>query len=1423
MMLDMAALRGESALESGLVRIRDGDAVVGAGFLVTPEVICTCAHVVADALGLPRDTDTAPSAAVPVEFPLLRDADQDVPTVRARVVSWKPLQRDDSGDVALLRLDRRVPNAHPVALVDGASVWGHSFRAYGFPDGGDHGVWATGTLRSVQGTGWVQMDAAPGSRPITNGYSGAAVWDDEQGGVVGLTVAAGHGALAGTAFLVPSASLVDEEVLPPTCPFRGLEVFEEEDSEFFHGRENDAGRLAESIAQRPLTVVVGPSGCGKSSLIRSGLLPLLRADGMGVSVLRPVPGDRPETVLAHVLVPALEPGAGEIDRLSKAETLARLLRDGSGGEPSGEEPGDEDPLGEAEPVDAARTYTRPPPSRVPQAVAGLRDSLQKRAGAGGHLLVVDQLEEYAGAEPTAARTLLGLLAELAGSPRSAGGRGLRVVATAREESLGDLVTSRTSGALSDAVFLLAPLDADDLHRAITGPVAAVPGLWLEPGLATRIVEDAADQPGRMPLVEFTLTRLWERRERSMLTHTAYDELGGVAGTLAGYADHTYRTHVPESEETVARRLFLQLARPDDRGGYTRRATPLTQLDPAAVALARRLARGKLVVIDHTTTGAEIAELTHEALTRLWPRLRRWLDDSRKFRVWQEQLRTDMARWEGKDKEPEALQRGKTLAEGAEWLQLRPEDMTADERAYIEAGRRYEQRTVRRLRAVGAVLMALLLAAGTLGTIAFNTSQDLKAQLRTLASRALAKESGSRQAEEPGTALQFALAAWHTDRTPQAREELLNQYVRAQYLRGAHSGLWRGRVQELAATPDGRTLVVRSKPAGNDPHQVSVVTGVLEGKPRHYTLPGVPESEQTGEISPDGRHYAVATPDGTVRLWRLDGKGSEPTRLGRELTDRRDKVKGDLEFSADGSRLMRTLNTHAPDVELTKPRTFVDVWHLGDLKPLPVAATVVSAARGQEVAFGKDPDTVVVTTSPSHDPKTPSKAALLDLRTGHTLRKLRAKGDDWTSTDATAEYGYETKNSDDDRYVDVALGRWGTDDTYVTRLPVDDEPGYSDPMLAVARRDKGGPMVLSPVGNALVVAYARPAPRPAKVPGLINEYAWAKDGRLVAWMTNHKVQVVDLLHGGSTTVEPPHQVTFDRHWSLAWTAGGKQLLLWQEGGSHLYVYDPDTLSDPVDVPLDAGPKTPQEPGLISAVAPLPDGDVTVLTNGANLLQVDPERGVQTGEPLPVDRSPVLDSSPLGQLRGRPGHPHQVAVVTSNDEDKGRIQIWDVRTRKRTEALEGDKISPRIDHSDASNLAFSPSGRYLVVEHADGKLHRWDVAKGTTVGTPITTEITENVNAVTDSGTVITQKGSEGVYELWDANDGTRIGTIPGGSSPTSALRGTELTVENRGWLTAYDLRPDSWFTHLCKNAGRDFTEEEREHLPPGTPPEAPCAP
>ncbi|MEU5403598.1 trypsin-like peptidase domain-containing protein [Streptomyces sp. NPDC005963] len=1403
----MTVLRGEEALESGLVRLRGAGGIAGAGFLVAPDIVCTCAHVVADALQLPWDTSDAPTETVRVEFPLLRGADGAAPAVRARVVSWRPVLEDDSGDVALLRLDAPVPDARPVPLVDGTSVWGHSFRAYGFPGGGDHGVWATGMLRSVQGAGWLQMDTGPGGPLVSKGYSGAAVWDDVQGGVVGLAVAAGRGDLAHTAFLVPSAALTDEAILRPACPFRGLEPFEEKDAEFFHGRECDTGRLAASVDARRLTLVVGPSGSGKSSLIRAGLLPRLRAERLSATVLRPVPGVTPETLLAHALVPVLEPETGEVDKLSRAATLAQLLAGESGDSPGAGRGAD----------------------RIPQAVAGLRAALQDRAGTGGHLIVVDQLEEYTGAEPAAARTLLRLLLALTDHPREGGGRGLRVVATARQESLDVLLTPETSGTLSDAVLFLAPLDAESLYRAVTGPVDAVPGLRLEPGLAERIVADAADQPGRMPLVEFTLTRLWERHERSLLTHAVYDELGGVAGTLVGYADEAYRAHVPASEEVPARRLFMQLARPDDQGGYSRRATLLAHLDPAAVVLARRLARGKLVIIGHTAQGAEIVDLTHEALTRLWPRLHTWLEESRNFRVWQEQLRTDMARWVAKEREAGALQRGKTLAEGVEWLQHRPEDMTADERAYIEAGRRHAQGTVRRLVAGGVFLMALLVVAVVLGVLALGTSRELAAQVRTLAARALAEESGRRQAQEPGTAVQFALAAWHADRkSPHARAALLSQYVRAQYARGIHTGLWRGRVQELDATPDGSTLVVRSKPQGSDSYEVSVVTGALAGKPQHYRLADVPETQQDGQLSPDGRYYGVVTPDGAVRLWRLDGKGSEPTLLSRDPKDVDGAVSTGLDFSPDGRRLLRLLDLHTPEAKNATPRSFIGVWDLNSLQPVPVADSLASAVGIESARFGKEPGTVEISTrSPGKPgkPETTSTRALHDLRTGAELRKLPAKGNDDNPepVDATGGFSYSSEVPLDFDHSDLVLRTRGKDDAYMTRVPVDDEPGYQEPKLVVARGPEAGLTVLALVGDTLVATHARPVPRPVGTDpddygGVLS--VMSPDGRRVARLMDRELQVVNLVHGGTTTDELPEGFGRTTEAGLVWTHGSDQLVLSAAGGSHLHVYDADTLSDRVDIRVAATRATGEEEGLISMVAPLAGGEIAVLTRDGELLRVDPEQRVQPGRAVTVDPDPYVPSFPpsKNQLLARPGHPHQVAVVTLKDQKKGRIQIWDLRTRTRTQILKGDEISSAFDQTGTGNLAFSPDGRFLAVSHNDGKLHRWNVEKGRIVGAPIEMPTGTNIVGTADAVTVTSSVDG---YELW-STDGSRIGIIPRDHGSTAVLRGTKLITEHEGWRSTLDVRPETWSTHLCATTGRAFTQEELKHLPEGAPVEPPCA-
>lgn len=59
-------------------------------------------------------------------------------------------------------------------------------------------------------------------------------------------------------------------------PWPGLESFEEDARDYFHGREAEAEELLRRVADAPLTVLFGKSGLGKTSLLKAGLFPRLR-------------------------------------------------------------------------------------------------------------------------------------------------------------------------------------------------------------------------------------------------------------------------------------------------------------------------------------------------------------------------------------------------------------------------------------------------------------------------------------------------------------------------------------------------------------------------------------------------------------------------------------------------------------------------------------------------------------------------------------------------------------------------------------------------------------------------------------------------------------------------------------------------------------------------------------------------------------------------------------------------------------------------------------------------------------------------------------------------------------------------------------------------------------------------------------------
>jgi hypothetical protein len=172
-----------------------------------------------------------------------------------------------------------------------------------------------------------------------------------------------------------------------------------------------------------------------------------------------------------------------------------------------------------------------------------------------------------------------------------------------------------------SLYLLRPLGEQDLRGAIEGP-ARQHGLLLEPGLVDLLIREAEGEPGALPLLSHALSQTWARREGRTLTVNGYRETGGIRSAVAQSAEKVYEQVAPE-QRAMLRDLLLRLVTPTPEGEPVRSRVPLRMV--AASADHERLI-GLLVDARLVTSDDEALELSHEALTRAWPRLQTWLDD-----------------------------------------------------------------------------------------------------------------------------------------------------------------------------------------------------------------------------------------------------------------------------------------------------------------------------------------------------------------------------------------------------------------------------------------------------------------------------------------------------------------------------------------------------------------------------------------------------------------------------------------------------------------------------------------------------------------------------------------------------------------------------------------------------------------------------
>ncbi len=699
------------------------------------------------------------------------------------------------------------------------------------------------------------------------------------------------------------------------CPYKGLDYFDEADAELFVGREAVTEKLVGRVLQLTsppspalprFFTIVGASGSGKSSLVRAGLVPALRWNKTSAHW--------PIVVITPSFHPVESLATGLAADLHSVTITARLIDDLSSD------------------------------SRL----LGLFIHQELRIGTDRYLvLVVDQFEElftlcHSEAERCA------FIQNLVTAASAEAGGAIVVISLRADFYPHCSAYSQLRDALAAHQEYIGTMSDQEMRRVIEEPSRR--GRWeFEPGLVGLILQDVGHEPGALPLLSHALLETWHRRHARTLTLGGYLSAGGVRGAIAETAEAVFADRFTQSEQAIARRIFIRLTELGDETGTgdTRRRATINELvsNPeeldATQSVLKTLADARLVTI-----GEDSVQVAHEALIREWPTLRGWLEKNREELRLHRQLTEGAEDWQAAGKDAGLVFRGTRLGQASEWAATHPDDLNAEEREFLEASlasaekeviereaahrreleaaqkladaerQRAEEGTksAHRLRRRSILSTSIGIVAVILAVLAFFAWQGSRATAARLQSLNLS--SAAMQANNTGRrdlALALAQAAVNVNQPPVEAMKALRAIATAPGTRAILTGHARS-VRAVAFSPDAKTAVSGSCALVDE--QGLCVAGELI----LWDLFSFKElrrwSAHAGWVSalaysPDGLMLISGSDDGSLISWDLNGHeiGRYVGHIGA-ITDLTvvDSIHGLLSSSADGSLILWGLNS-----------------------------------------------------------------------------------------------------------------------------------------------------------------------------------------------------------------------------------------------------------------------------------------------------------------------------------------------------------------------------------------------------------------------------------------------------------------------------------------------------------------------------------
>lgn len=1073
------------------------------------------------------------------------------------------------------------------------------------------------------------------------------------------------------------------QLLEAKNPYKGLRAFQQADATDFFGRtemiDRIMDRLKEDTNEANFLAVIGPSGSGKSSVVKAGVIPALRRGRIKGSedwfFAEMVPSDDPlEELEAALLSVATSPLPNMID----------LLREGKYGLAEGAE------------------------WALPTSDSKL-------------VLMIDQFEEvFTLVENEEERTrfldLIHYTVMMKDSP-------VKVIITMRADfydqpllyqEFGELIRKRTE--------LVLPLSNPELQEAITGPADRV-GAVLEEGLVAIIIHDVREQPGALPLLQYALTELFERRDGSLLTIKAYQEIGGTLGALAKRAEEVYRRFNKDSQR-IANQIFLRLVTLGEGQEDTRRRILQTELSALGDATAiddviERFGRYRLLTFDHdeVTRGATV-EVAHEALIRQWERLRDWLDESREDLRLERRLLHAATEWKQSGNDNSYLIQGARLQQFQEWaeetdLQLNEietrflnasieanETLLAAEQVRQEREAALEHRTTQFLRLLVSVFAVAAIIAAGLSVFAFNQSniateqKQIAETARTVAEEnerknlSLALAANARNAlieNEPALALPIALEASQAFSPPPA--EVLRILGRTAFAPGPRFRFEASEhsVLAVASTADGTI----SAYGGVD--KIIYLANNTTGNPIREIETG---SSITGlSFSPNGQLVAASLEDGTVGVWVVANGDEEYRLIGHE------QMVTDVEFSLRGNLLASS-----------SADSTIRIWDIETGEELQVLDDHTGAVL--KLSFSRDGRRLVSSSADEMMIDTP------DDITDRTVRIWNVDtGENFLTIDPKSGYVRDVEFSPNGDT--VASTSWDSGNGGTARI-YDANSGLELHRF-FAHRDVITNIEFTPDSTQLITASWDRSIRFWDIEQGVQTRSYVDFGDRIIdieFTPDGELMLVGLGNVGDNSITTDDDIPVD-----------PSMWLWDlENRTQSQIYEGhDDWTWTVDI-------NPDNTRVASGSGPLRVPESGVMDTSVRIWDIETAELQQTL----VGHTNTVDSVKF-TLDG--------AFLLSSSWDR-KIIRWDVITGQRLQTYEGHEGAVYM-------LDLMPDGERFISASADGTLKLWDIQSGDILQTYTGHDGEVNGVNISPDGTQMLSAGADATIRRWDIESGEEL--------------------------------------------------------------------